>query len=55
MTDQGLAGQGSGPRRSVIDTLEIDVRLLGMLMAFAAVAMGRTFGMPRAWIRSNVP
>lgn len=53
MTDQGLAGQGSGPRRSVIDTLEIDVRLLGMLMAFAAVAIvftiwtGGTFVGPR--------
>ena len=53
MTDQGLATQGSGPRRSVIDTLEIDVRLLGMLMAFAAVALvftiwtGGTFVGPR--------
>ncbi len=53
MTDQGLADQGSGPRRSVIDTLEIDVRLLGMLMAFAAVAIvftiwtGGTFVGPR--------
>jgi D-xylose transport system permease protein len=41
------------PRRSVIDTLEIDVRLLGMLMAFAAVALvftiwtGGTFVGPR--------
>jgi D-xylose transport system permease protein len=53
MTDQGLSAQGSGPRRSVIDTLEIDVRLLGMLMAFAAVAVvftiwtGGTFVGPR--------
>lgn len=53
MTDQGLSAQGTGPRRSVIDTLEIDVRLLGMLMAFAAVAVvftiwtGGTFVGPR--------
>lgn len=53
MTDQGLSAQGTGPRRSVIDTLEIDVRLLGMLMAFAAVALvftiwtGGTFVGPR--------
>ena len=53
MTDQGLSAQGAGPRRSVIDTLEIDVRLLGMLMAFAAVALvftiwtGGTFVGPR--------
>lgn len=53
MTQQGLAAQGGAPRRSVIDTLEIDVRLLGMLMAFAAVAVvftiwtGGTFVGPR--------
>lgn len=53
MSDQGLAAQGTAPRRSVIDTLEIDVRLLGMLMAFAAVALvftiwtGGTFVGPR--------
>lgn len=53
MTQQGLAAQGTAPRRSVIDTLEIDVRLLGMLMAFAAVAVvftiwtGGTFVGPR--------
>jgi len=53
MTQQGLAAQGGAPRRSVIDTLEIDVRLLGMLMAFAAVALvftiwtGGTFVGPR--------
>lgn len=53
MSEQGLSAQGTGPRRSVIDTLEIDVRLLGMLMAFAAVALvftiwtGGTFVGPR--------
>jgi D-xylose transport system permease protein len=53
MSDQGLTAQGAKPRRSVIDTLEIDVRLLGMLMAFAAVAVvftiwtGGTFVGPR--------
>lgn len=53
MSDQGLSAQGSAKRRSVIDTLEIDVRLLGMLMAFAAVAIvftiwtGGTFVGPR--------
>ena len=53
MTDQGVAAQGAAPRRSVIDVLEIDVRLLGMLMAFAAVALvftiwtGGTFVGPR--------
>lgn len=53
MSDQGLSAQGTVPRRSVIDTLEIDVRLLGMLMAFAAVALvftvwtGGTFVGPR--------
>jgi D-xylose transport system permease protein len=53
MTEQGLAAQAATPRRSVIDTLELDVRLLGMLMAFAAVAVvftiwtGGTFVGPR--------
>jgi D-xylose transport system permease protein len=53
MSDQGLSAQGSAKRRSVIDTLDIDVRLLGMLMAFAAVAIvftiwtGGTFVGPR--------
>lgn len=53
MTQQGLAAPGAAPRRSMIDTLEIDVRLLGMLMAFAAVAVvftiwtGGTFVGPR--------
>lgn len=40
MTEQGQKAQSPATaRRSLIDTLEIDVRLLGMLMAFAAVAM----------------
>lgn len=43
MTDQGHAAQNSAKRPSVIDTLELDVRLLGMLMAFAAVAVVFTF------------
>jgi len=53
MSDQGHPAQASAPRRSLIDTLEIDVRLLGMLMAFAAVAVvftiwtGGTFVGPR--------
>ena len=53
MSDQGLSAPGTVQRRSVIDTLEIDVRLLGMLMAFAAVAVvftiwtGGTFVGPR--------
>lgn len=53
MAEQGLTATGSAPRRSVIDTLELDVRLLGMLMAFAAVALvftiwtGGTFVGPR--------
>jgi D-xylose transport system permease protein len=53
MAEQGLTAQGTAPRRSLIDTLEIDVRLLGMLMAFAAVAVvftiwtGGTFVGPR--------
>jgi D-xylose transport system permease protein len=53
MTDQGFAAQETPVRRSIIDTLELDVRLLGMLMAFAAVAIvftiwtGGTFVGPR--------
>lgn len=53
MTGEGLSAQSAAPRRSVIDTLELDVRLLGMLMAFAAVAVvftiwtGGTFVGPR--------
>ena len=53
MSDQGLSAPGTAQRRRVIDTLEIDVRLLGMLMAFAAVAVvftiwtGGTFVGPR--------
>jgi len=53
MSQSGLAPQEISSRRSVIDTLELDVRLLGMLMAFAAVAVvftiwtGGTFVGPR--------
>lgn len=53
MSQSGLAPQEVASRRSVIDTLELDVRLLGMLMAFAAVALvftiwtGGTFVGPR--------
>lgn len=53
MSQSGLAPQEVASRRSVIDTLELDVRLLGMLMAFAAVAIvftiwtGGTFVGPR--------
>jgi D-xylose transport system permease protein len=53
MSDQGLAARNTAPRRSIIETLELDVRLLGMLMAFAAVAVvftiwtGGTFVGPR--------
>lgn len=53
MTDQVHPVQSSAQRRSLIETLEIDVRLLGMLMAFAAVAVvftvwtGGTFVGPR--------
>ncbi len=53
MSDQGLAAQGKARRRGVVEALEIDVRLLGMLMAFAAVTIvftiwtGGTFVGPR--------
>lgn len=53
MSDQGHPVQAPALRRSLIDTLELDVRLLGMLMAFAAVAVvftvwtGGTFVGPR--------
>ncbi|MGL4322016.1 MAG: sugar ABC transporter permease [Paracoccaceae bacterium] len=53
MTSTGQAVQDGAPRRSLADTLEIDVRLLGMLVAFAAVAVvftiwtGGTFVGPR--------
>ena len=53
MSSTAQTAQAGAPRRSVIDTLEIDVRLLGMLMAFAAIAVvftvwtGGTFVGPR--------
>jgi D-xylose transport system permease protein len=53
MTDTGLSAREAAPKRGIIDTLELDVRLLGMLMAFAAVAVvftiwtGGTFVGPR--------
>ena len=53
MTGSGLSAQAAKPRRGIIETLELDVRLLGMLMAFAAVAIvftiwtGGTFVGPR--------
>ncbi len=53
MSDTGQAVRDGAPRRSLADTLEIDVRLLGMLVAFAAVAIvftiwtGGTFIGPR--------
>ncbi len=53
MTDSGQAAESGAPRRSLAETLELDVRLLGMLVAFAAVAIvftiwtGGTFVSPR--------
>ncbi|SEM40855.1 D-xylose transport system permease protein [Gemmobacter aquatilis] len=53
MTDHGHTAQPTASKRSIIDTLELDVRLLGMLFAFAAVAIvftiwtGGTFVGPR--------
>ena len=53
MTGSGLSAHAAKPRRGIIETLELDVRLLGMLMAFAAVAIvftiwtGGTFVGPR--------
>lgn len=53
MTDSGLTGRDQAPKRGVIETLELDVRLLGMLAAFVAVALvftiwtGGTFVGPR--------
>jgi D-xylose transport system permease protein len=54
MSQQGQTNGATGaPRRSILQVLEIDVRLLGMLMAFAAVAVvftiwtGGTFIGPR--------
>lgn len=53
MTDTGQAVAAHPPKRSIVDTLELDVRLLGMLVAFAAIAIvftiwtGGTFVSPR--------
>ncbi|MEY5038027.1 MAG: hypothetical protein RL472_1133, partial [Pseudomonadota bacterium] len=53
MTDTGQAVAAPAQKRSIIDTLELDVRLLGMLVAFAAIAVvftiwtGGTFVSPR--------
>ncbi len=53
MSDVGLSAREVAPRRGIIETLELDVRLLGMLMAFAAVTVvftiwtGGTFVSPR--------
>ena len=53
MTEIGLSVREATPKRGLIETLELDVRLLGMLMAFAAVAIvftvwtGGTFIGPR--------
>ena len=53
MTDTGQAARTDTPRRSLAETLELDARLLGMLVAFAAVAIvftiwtGGTFVGPR--------
>ncbi len=53
MTEVSQAVRGGEVKRGLIETLELDVRLLGMLMAFAAVALvftvwtGGTFLGPR--------
>lgn len=53
MSDTGQSVQTGAQRRGVLETLEIDARLLGMLAAFAAVAIvftiwtGGTFVSPR--------
>ncbi len=39
MTETGQVARDGAPRRGIIDILELDVRLLGMLFAFAAVAV----------------
>jgi D-xylose transport system permease protein len=39
MTDTGQAAGNLAPQRGIIETLELDVRLLGMLFAFAALAI----------------
>ena len=53
MTELAQAAGDPAPRRSIIDVLELDVRLLGMLVAFLAIALiftiwtGGTFVIPR--------
>lgn len=53
MSDIGDATRTSAPKRSIFETLEIDVRLLGMLAAFLAISLvftiwtGGTFIQPR--------
>lgn len=53
MTDTAQAPGHSGTKRSLIDVLELDIRLLGMLVAFFAIAViftiwtGGTFLIPR--------
>ncbi len=53
MTDIGQAAHHDAPKRGLIDTLELDVRLIGMLVAFIVVAIvftiwtGGTFVSPR--------
>lgn len=53
MTDITEAPSDPAPKRSIIDTLELDVRLLGMLAAFFVIALiftiwtGGTFVIPR--------
>ncbi|MEZ5761808.1 MAG: sugar ABC transporter permease [Paracoccaceae bacterium] len=53
MADTGFDQTDPAPRRSIIETLELDVRLLGMLVAFAVIAAvftvwtGGTFLSPR--------
>ncbi|MCB1333633.1 MAG: sugar ABC transporter permease [Roseivivax sp.] len=53
MADISRASGGTAPKRGIIETLELDVRLLGMLVAFIAIALvftvwtGGTFVIPR--------
>ena len=53
MTDTGQGAAAPALKRGIIDTLELDVRLLGMLVAFAAITLvftiwtGGTFVSPR--------
>lgn len=53
MSEIGEATGASAPKRGILDTLELDVRLLGMLVAFFAISLvftiwtGGTFIQPR--------